>query len=192
MGVARQTKIQYHRTAVRAKQYIGGFEIQVHRVLLVQCMYCTRHGSTQARDGLDIGPVLCLQPVVQRVAFDVFHHQVGHPVQVASGYKARHMAAVQHLHDLAFHLKADDVFAAVASRHARNFHRHGKAGAAQIVGIPHPVNVRHATGVDTFFQDKTIEQGARRLQLHRPISSRLAKKAGSPARRMALAAAWWS
>jgi hypothetical protein len=99
------------------------------------------------------------------------------------------MGAAEHLHDAVLDLEADDVFRAVAGRHARHLHGHRKAGVALAVGIVHPVDVGHAARVDAVLNREAVNNGSGFQQLHRPDSKRSAKNSGRPARRMAVAAA---
>ena len=125
-------------------------------------------------------------------ALHVFHDPIGHARQVASGHKARHMGAAQHLHQLVLDLEAHDVFGAVVAGHAWHLHGHWKARVGAAIGVGHMVDVRHAARVHQFADHKPVENRPWFQQLHRPCSSRLAKNSGCPARRMAAAAARWS
>jgi hypothetical protein len=73
VGVAGQAKVQQHGAAVATEQHIGGFQIQVHGVLLVQCMQGARHRRAQPGDLLHAGWGLGIQPVFQGLAGHVFH-----------------------------------------------------------------------------------------------------------------------
>ena len=196
VGVVRvkaQTKIEQQRAAVRAYQHIGRFQVQVHGVLLVQAVRSSRHGGAQARQRGRIRALallIQLQPVVQRVASDVFHHQIGHHIQIARRHQTRHMRAGQHLHDLVLDLEADDVLCTIARGHARHLHHHLEVGFAP-AGVMDPVDQRHAAGVDAVLDQKAVDLGARCNQFQCPVSSRCAKNSGRPAARMLSAAAWW-
>ena len=172
-----------------AKQHIGRFEVQVHRVLLVQRMRRMGHGTGQAHDHRRRQRTGQVQPVLQGAAAHVFHDQVGHALQVARSHKPRHVAAGEHLQDVAFHLEADDVFCPIAAGHAGHFHGQRKAGVVPALGVGHPVNMGHATAVHAFVDGEAVQHGAVFQQLHRPISRRCAKNSGKPAWRMDWAAA---
>ena len=191
-GVAGQTKVQQHGATIGANQHIGRLQVQVHGVLLVQAVHRQRHRRTQTRQcfhGRAFGQV---KPVLQGLPRHIFHHQVRHMVEVTCGHKARHVRAADDLQHLVLDLEADDVLGTVARRHARNFHGQRKAGVARAFGVAHAVNMRHAAGVDAFFNGETVQLCTGHQQLHRPVSSRSAKKAGKPACRIAAAADWWS
>ena len=143
--------------------------------MLVQAVHRQRHRLAQAGQFVRRRALGRLQPVLQGLARHVFHDQIRHVFQIARGHKTRHMRARQGLHDLVFHFKADDVFGAVAGRHARNFHGHRKTRIAGPLGVTHAVDVGHATGMDAFLDRKTVQLGAGFQQLHRPCSSRSAK-----------------
>ncbi len=160
MRVAGQAKVQQHGLPPGAYEYVGGLKVQVHHVLLVQRVHGAGNGGAQLGNDLVVWQRALVNPVVQRAAVHVLHHQVGHALQVACGHKARYMGALQGLHDLALHLKAHDVFATVARSHARYLHGHGKAGIALALRVVHAVDVGHATRVDAFFDFKSVQDGA--------------------------------
>ena len=164
----------------------------MHRVLQVQGMGGARHGHAQAANHIDVQRLWCIQPMLQCSALDVLHHQVGHALQIAGRDKARYMDACEHLLDLALHFKANDIFCTVTGGHARHFHGHGKPRVVRALRIGDVVNVGHAAAVNAFTDSETVELAAQSQQFHRPISRREANISGSPARRMASAAATWS
>ncbi|CAM4172122.1 hypothetical protein ACAN107058_23325 [Paracidovorax anthurii] len=186
--VEREPEIQQHRAAVRAQQHVGGFQVEVAHVLLVQAMRSVRHGRAQPRDGVGIGPLAPVQQVLQRVALDVLHHEAGQPREVARGHEARHVRAVQRGQDLQLDLEAHDVLGAVARRHARHLHHQRKAGVARRVGAGHAVDVGHAARVQAFVHGESVHQGAGREQLHGagagvsalPPAGRRRRRAGRP------------
>ena len=160
MGMAGQTKIQQHGAAVIAKQHVGRFQVQMHRVLLVQCVGRTGHGCAQARNVGHTGARIRVKPMLQRLAMHIFHDQVGHAIKITSGHEAWHMRAGEHLHDLAFDLEAHDVFGSIAGGHAWHLHRHGEAHAETTIGVMHLVDVRHAARVDALVDGKPVERGS--------------------------------
>ena len=187
MGVAGQAKVQQHGAAVGAQQHVGRLQVQVHGVLLVQGMHGARRGRAQTRDVFHGQVGRKRQPVLQGVAGDVLHDQVGQARQVAAGDKAGHVAALQHLHQLALDLVADDGFGAIAGAHARHLHHQIKARpwAARSV---HAVNVRHGAAVYAGLDAKAVDLVTGLQAPHRPCSRRCAKYGGKPAARMAAAA----
>ena len=158
-------------------------------VLLVQAMHPQGHGGAQSGHLVDIRANRLVKPLLQGLAVHIFHDEIRHILQITGGHKTRHVGARQHLHDLVLYFKADDVLGTVTRRHARDFHRNGETGVARPLGVAHPVDVGHAAGVNALLNRKTVQLCAGFKQLHRPASSRSAKKEGRPARRMAAAAA---
>ena len=162
------------------------------RILLVQAVRSGGHGSAQVGQFGHRQRLSGLTPMFQGLAGEVFHDQVGQLVQVTRRNKPRHVGARQQLQQLVLHLKADDVLGAVTCRHARDLHGQRKAGVAFAVAVANPVDVRHAASMNTGLDGEAIQFGARFQQLHTASAKRSAKNPGSPARRMAWAAAWWS
>ena len=164
MGVARQAKVEQQHRAIGLDQDVGGLEIQVTDVLPMQAVHRMGHGRADLRHRFKGRERIGLDPVRQGLALHILHDQIGNAGQIAGGHKTRHMRATEGGHDLAFDFEADDVFGAITRRHARDFHGHGKARVApHAVGIgriAHLVNVRHATGMHTFHDFKTIHQVA--------------------------------
>jgi len=196
MGVARQPKVQKHGAAVRPDQHVGGLDVEVADVLLVQAVRGLGHGGAQAGDFLRVEGGFAFKPVLQCLALDVFHHQVRQTAQIACSHEARHMRARQRGHDHQLDFETEDGFCAVTRRHAWDLHGHRELGLASVAvwarGMLHFVDVRHAAGMDAAADLETVDQGAGFEQLQRPSSSREAKYSGSPALRMAAAAAEWS
>ena len=79
-------------------QHIGGLEIEMTGVLLVQAVRRARNGGAHARNVLCTWAGACLfvlvQNMLQRVAAHMFHHQIRQSHQVACCYKAWHMTTV--------------------------------------------------------------------------------------------------
>ena len=176
--------------------HVGGLQVQVHGVLLVQGVRGGGDGGAQGGQRLNGQPLMLLgdavQPVVQRGAGHVLHHHIRRGGQITHGDQARHVRAAERLQDLVLHLEADDGLGAIARRHARHLHHHReRRGAA--VGVGHFVDVGHAATVQALAQLEFVQHHARgclgRSRAHRPTSSRSAKKAGSGVARMASAAA---
>ena len=188
--VARQAKVQQHGMVLVREQHVAGLEVEVAGVLLVQAVHRVGQGGAQAGDEFFVGPLARVQPVLQGVALQVFHGDVGQPVQVARGHKARHVWPGEGGQDLQLHLKAHDVLGPVARGHARDLHGHGKARVGRAAGVFHPVDMGHAPCVDAVAHHKAVHHGAGFQQFHRPTSRRWAKLAGKapPVARMAAAA----
>ena len=167
VGVAREAKVQQHGRAIVLDEHVGRFEVQVAHVLLVQAVRSVGRGRAQAGDGCRVAAARpFVEPVLQRLAGDVFHDQVRQPHQVARRHKTRHMRAAEHGQDLQLDLEAHDVLGPVARRHARDLHRHGKAGAAVGLRVFHRVDVGHATRVDAVHHAEAVDLGAGLQQFH--------------------------
>ena len=188
--IAGQAKVKQHGTAVRTDQNVGGFEVQVHRVLLVQAVHGQRDRCTELRQFIHARALGRIEPVLQRAPMHVLHHQIGYVFQIASRHKTRHVRAAEHLHELVLDFETDDVFCAVTRRHARHLHGQRETRIAHAFGVAHVVNVGHATGMDALLDREAVEFSAGFEQFHRPSSSRSANCAGKAACRMATAAAW--
>ena len=130
MRVAGQTKVEQHHAAIRAQQQVGGLEVEVANVLGMQALQGLGgghadtdqlfHANRRALGLLDI------QPLLQALTRDMFHHQIGQVEEVATGHQARHVGALQHLQHLQLDLEAHDVLGPIARGHAGHFHHHGK------------------------------------------------------------------
>ena len=174
-GAARQAKVQQHHLSIRAHQHIGGLQIEMHHILLVQAVRSRGHGGAQAGHLGHRQQLRRLAPMRQDLAGEVFHDQIRQLVQVTRRDKTRHVGAGQQLQHLVLHLKADDVFSTVARCHARHLHRQGKAGVVLALAVAHAVDVRHAAGMNAGIDREAVQLGARFQQFHRAVSSRSAK-----------------
>ena len=128
----------------------------MHRVLPVQCVGGLGHAYAQGGNHRGVQRGVVLHPMLQGAALHIFHYQIGHALQIARRDKARHMRAAQGLQDVALHLKAHDVFCAVAAGHTRYFHGHRKAGVGAAIGIADAVNMRHAAAVQAAIDSETV------------------------------------
>ena len=159
--MAGESEVQQDGMVVAAEQHIAGLEIEVAHVLLVQAVHGPGHGGAQAGDGVGRWAFGLLQPVVQRGAVDILHHQVGQAVHVTRGHEARYMRPGEGGQDLQFHLKTDDVLRAIASRHARDLHGQREPWIGWSHGIFDTVDVRHSTRVDAIEHRESIDLGSR-------------------------------
>ena len=191
VGVKAEAKVQQHRRAVALDDDVGRLQVEVYGVLFVQAVRGVRHGGAQLRQRFGCEQhalVDLIQPMVERAARHVFHHQIGQHRQIARRHQVRHVRAVQRLHHLVLDLEADDGLGAIAGRHARHLHHHGE-GRGAAVGVGDVIDQRHAALVAHLAQLETVDDGVRHQRFHWPNSSRSAKKAGSGVARMAAAAA---
>jgi hypothetical protein len=88
-----------------------------------------------------------VEPILQRRAADVFHHQIRQG-DVAGGNQTRYVRAARRGENLPLDLEADKVLGAVRGCHARHFHHQRKVGSLRGIGVMHAVDACHATGVD--------------------------------------------
>lgn len=181
--------------AVGMQQHIGGFDVEVTGVLLVQAVGRTCDGCAELGNLIGTGSCAGLGVLVEQVlqgrALYMLHHQIRQRHQIARRHKTWHMPSVQHLQDLVLDFKAHDVLSAIASAHARHFHDHGKRCRA-LVCVRHLVNMRHAARMQTRANAKAVDVRTSFQALQRPVSKRCAKNSGRPAWRMLRAAAMWS
>ncbi len=164
--VEREAEIQQHRAAVGPQQHVGGLEVQVADILLVQAVHREGHGRAEPRDVIRARAVARIQAVLQRVALHVFHGEVGQAREVARGHEARRVRALQRGQDLQLHLEAHDVLGAVARRHARHLHHEREPGVLRGIGAGNAVDVRHAARVQALVHHESVHRGAGSEQLH--------------------------
>ena len=159
--VAGEPEVEQHSRAILAQQHIGRFQIEVADVLLVQTVRGQRHCVADERDVIHLSARIVVQPVLQRLAFDVLHHDIGQPHQVTGRHKVRHMRAGECGVNLQLDLEAHDVFRAVAFRHAGNFHHQRKPRVTRRLCVVHAIDLRHASAVQAFIKDEAIDLGSR-------------------------------
>ena len=85
----------------------------------------------------------------------MLHHQIGQVDQITGGHKARHIGALQHLHELVLDFKTDDVFGPIAAAHHRHLHHQGERRFTP-VGIGHTVDVGHAASMQAGADEKAV------------------------------------
>ena len=194
--VVAQSEIEQYCRSVIPDQHIGGLQIMMHHVLLMQTMYAAGNRSAEMGNcrGIECLPGFppLIKPMLQRPGLHVFHYQIGNARDIPRRHKARHVCALQRTQNLLLHLKSDNVFRAITVGHARHFHRHRKARIALSTGraccVMNAIDVRHAARVNAGVDHEPVQRCARFQQLHSPRASRSAKKPGSPAARIAVAA----
>ncbi|MPM74411.1 hypothetical protein SDC9_121399 [bioreactor metagenome] len=164
--VARQAEVQQRCRSVGLEQHVGGLEIEVAHMLLMQAVHGQGGGAGNLGDLRDVAARVGVDPLLERVALQILHHDIGQAHQIASGHETRHVRAGKRGVNQQLHLEAHDILCAIAGRHARDFHDQRKARIARAFCVGHVVDVRHASCMHAFVNDESVDLGSRGQQFH--------------------------
>jgi hypothetical protein len=153
--VVRHPEIDQNGFAAFAKHDAARLDVMMNDVLPVQIGERGRDLAAKHPD-LFVRQRQRVEPVVQRLAGDALHRDIGLPREIAGAETARHMRPRQPRQDHLLHLEADDGGGILAFGRERHLHqeRHVDAG---ITGAPQR---RHAASVEALSDGETIDDRA--------------------------------